>query len=435
MGVHGRQVLVLAGIVFAACLLGIGCGDSTEAALSIPPPSVSVVEVSAQDVPIYSEYAAQTFARDMVEVRARVDGYIEKRLFQVGATVKAGELLYVLDRRPYQAEVAKARADLAESEADFQFAKGQVALLQAEADLAQAEANLLKAQQDVERLKPLVEQDAAPKQDLDNALAALQANQANVNARKAAVEQARLSTSTQIGSVGAQAEANRALLQTAQLNLEYASLRAPIAGRIGDSLIQVGGIVTRNAAQPLTTIVPLDPIWVRFQVSEAEALLYQRLATDATAQSAPLQLLLADGRVHSHEGRFENTVNQVDPRTGTLEVQATFPNPQHTLLPGQFGRIRVQSAEKKDAVLVPQKAVQELQGLQSVLAVDQDNKVLVRAVVTSDRIGDRWIVEQGLKPGDRVIVEGVQKAFPGTVVAPQPYQPPPPPEAGAAGGA
>jgi membrane fusion protein (multidrug efflux system) len=139
--------------------------------------------------------------------------------------------------------------------------------------------------------------------------------------------------------------------------------------------------------------------------------------------------------VHPHEGRFENTVNQVDPRTGTLEVQATFPNPQHTLLPGQFGRIRVQSAEKKDAVLVPQKAVQELQGLQSVLAVDQDNKVLVRAVVTSDRIGDRWIVEQGLKPGDRVIVEGVQKAFPGTVVDPQPYQPPPPPEAGAAGGA
>jgi membrane fusion protein (multidrug efflux system) len=300
--------------------------------------------------------------------------------------------------------------------------------------LAQAEANLLKARQDVERLKPLVEQDAAPKQDLDNALAALQANQANVNARKAAVEQARLSTSTQIGSVGAQADANRALLQTAQLNLEYASIRAPIAGRIGDSLIQVGGIVTRNTAQPLTTIVPLDPIWVRFQVSEAQALLYQRLASGATAQSAPLQLLLADGTVHPHEGRFENTVNQVDPRTGTLEVQATFANPQHTLLPGQFGRIRVQSAEKKDAVLVPQKAVQELQGLQSVLALDQDNKVLVRAVVTSDRIGERWIVEQGLKPGDRVIVEGVQKAFPGAVMDPKPYQAPST-QAGPEGGA
>jgi membrane fusion protein (multidrug efflux system) len=434
MRVHETLGFALASIVFGACLLGVGCGDSTEAAPSIPPPSVSVVEVTAEDVPIYSEYAAQTFARDMVEVRSRVDGYIEKRLFQVGATVKAGDLLYVLDLRPYQAEVAKARADLAESEADFEFAKGQVALLQAEADLAQAEANLLKARQDVERLKPLVEQDAAPKQDLDNALAALQANQANVNARKAAVEQARLSTSTQIGSVGAQADANRALLQTAQLNLEYASIRAPIAGRIGDSLIQVGGIVTRNTAQPLTTIVPLDPIWVRFQVSEAQALLYQRLASGATAQSAPLQLLLADGTVHPHEGRFENTVNQVDPRTGTLEVQATIANPQHTLLPGQFGRIRVQSAEKKDAVLVPQKAVQELQGLQSVLALDQDNKVLVRAVVTSDRIGERWIVEQGLKPGDRVIVEGVQKAFPGAVMDPKPYQAPST-QAGPEGGA
>jgi membrane fusion protein, multidrug efflux system len=435
MKVNGKLGFTLVGIAVAACLLGAGCGDSTEAAPSLPPPTVSVVEVTAEDVPIYSEYAAQTFARDMVEVRSRVDGYIEKRLFQVGATVKAGDLLYVLDLRPYQAEVAKARADLAESEADLEFAKGQVALLQAEADLAQAEANLLKAKQDVERLKPLVEQDAAPKQDLDNALAALQANQANVNARKASVEQARLSTSTQIGSVGAQADANRALLQTAQLNLEYASIRAPIAGRIGDSLIQVGGIVTRNATQPLTTIVPLDPIWVRFQVSEAEALLYQRLTTGASTRTAPLQLLLADGTAHPHEGRFENTVNHVDPRTGTLEVQATFPNPEHTLLPGQFGRIRVQSAEKKDAVLVPQKAVQELQGLQSVLAVDQDNKVLVRAVVTSDRIGDRWIVEQGLKPGDRVIVEGVQKAFPGTVVDPKPYQAPPSPEAGAAGGA
>jgi membrane fusion protein (multidrug efflux system) len=158
------------------------------------------------------------------------------------------------------------------------------------------------------------------------------------------------------------------------------------------------------------------------------------MATGVSARAVPLQLILADGTTHPHEGRFENTVNQVDPRTGTLEVQGTFPNPQRTLLPGQFGRVRVKSSEKKNAILVPQKAVQELQGLQSVLAVGPDNKVLARAVVTGDRVDERWIIEQGLKPGDRVIVEGVQKAGPGTVVSPQPYRPPAP-EPATTGGA
>lgn len=429
-----RQLYLLLATV-AVALLSFACSEETEAAPTMPPLTVSVVQVSAEDVPIFRDYAAQTFARDMVEVRGRVDGYLEKRLFQVGANVKAGDPLYVLDLRPYQAEVAKAAGDLAESEANFNFAKGQVALLQAEADLAQSEANLLKAQQAVNRLKPLVEQDAASKQSLDDALADLQAHQANVNAKKAGVEQARLSTSTQVDSVQGQTEANRALLRTAQLNLEYATIKAPISGRIGDSLLQVGGLVTRTAAEPLTTIVPLDPIWVRFQVSEAEALQFQRLATGTSARTIPLQLMLSDGSVHPQEGRFENTVNQVDPKTGTLEVQATFPNPQHALLPGQFGRVRVKTAEKTDAILVPQRAVQELQGLHSVLGVDSENKVVLHGIVTGDRVGDRWIVEQGLKPGDRVIVEGVQKAAPGTVVDPQPYSPPPANGADTSGGA
>lgn len=430
---QGQLYLLLAAV--AAMSLSFACGDSTNAAPPPPPPfTVAVVQVSAEDVPIYEEYAAQTFARDMVEVRGRVDGYLEKRLFEVGANVEAGQPLYVLDARPYEAEVSKAAGDVAESEADLEFASGQVALLQAEADLAQAQANLLKAKQNVGRLKPLVEQDAAPKQDLENAVADLQANEAAVNAKKAGVEQARLSTSTQVGSVGGQVQANRALLRTAQLNLEYATIKAPISGRIGDSLVQVGGLVTRTSPQPLTTIVPLDPIWVRFQVSEAQALAFQRLAAGGSAITTPLQLMLSDGTVHPQEGRFENTVNQVDPRTGTLEVQATFPNPQHTLLPGQFARVRVRTTEKKDAILIPQRAVQELQGLQSVLGVGADNKVVVHGVVTGERIGDRWIVEQGLKPGDRVIVEGIQKVGPGSVVDPQPYAAPASP-AGTAGGA
>jgi len=388
---------------------------------------VSVIKAGVQDVTIYREYPAQTYARDMVEVRGRVDGYVEKRLFDVGADVKPGQPLYILDLRPYQAEVEKAHGDVAESEANLEFAKRQVALVQAEADLAQAQANLLKARQDVERLRPLVKEDAASQQDLDNAIAALQANEANVNAKKANVEQNRLLTLNQIDTGKAKMEANRARLRAAELNLQYATIYAPIGGRIGDSLIQVGGLVTNNAAQPLTTIVPLDRIWVRFKISEAEYLAYGRWGSDRQgAPAPPLELILADNTRYPLPGRIENTVNQVDPKTGTLELQATFPNPEHRILPGQFGRVRLQTDEKKDAILVPQKAVQELQGFQSVLTVGTDNKVVARTIVTGGRIDDRWIVEQGLKPGDRVIVEGVQKARPGSVVSPQPYHPPAP---------
>jgi len=383
---------------------------------------VAVIQVAAEDVPIYSEYTAQTYARDMVEVRGRVDGYIEKRLFQVGSDVQAGQPLYVLDLRPYQAEVAKARGELAESEANLEFARRQVALAQAEADLAQAEANLAKAKQDVSRLQPLVKQEAAAQQDLDNAIAAQQANQANVNARRASVQQARLSTQAQIDTTQGHVESSQAALKTAELNLEYATIHAPISGRIGDTLVQVGGLVSKTSTQPLTTIVPLDPIWVRFKVSEAEYLIYEKKSAEEKASRRPLQLILADGAAYPLPGRFENTVNQVDSRTGTLELQATFPNPRHSILPGQFGRVRVLTDEKKQVILVPQRAVQELQGLQSVFTVGADHKVVARSVVTSDRIGERWIIQQGLKPGDQVIVEGLQRARPGIVVNPQPFR-------------
>jgi membrane fusion protein (multidrug efflux system) len=405
-------------------LLTAGCQSTSatsKAVASMPATAVQIIEVAAEDVPLYSEYTAQTFARDMVEVRGRVDGYIEKRLFDVGADVTAGQVLYELDRRPYQADVAKAKGDVAQSEANLEFARKQVALAQAEADLAQAQANLLKAKQDVDRLVPLVKEDAASQQDLDNANASLQANQANINLKKAAVEQARLSTRAQIDTTAAQVEANHALLRSAELNLEYATIHAPIGGRIGDSLIQVGGLVSKTSAQPLTTIVPLDPIWVRFKVSEAEYLASVNKKQPVSEQ--PLHLILADNTTHPFAGRVQNTVNQVDSKTGTLELQATFPNPKHHLLPGQFGRIRVTTSEPTNAILVPQRAVQDLQGLQSVFTVDQDNKVLARSIVTGDRVGDRVIVQQGLKPGDRVIVEGVQKVRPGSIVNPQPYRP------------
>ncbi len=419
-----KQFLLL-GTIFITVLISSSCSTQANAtkAASLPPaPEVAVITVVGEDTPIYVQYAAQTFARDMVEVRGRVDGYIEKRLFETGSDVSAGQPLYILDLRPYEADVQRVHGELSQSEANREFAAKQVALLQAEADLAQAQANLVKAQQDADRLRPLVKEEAAPQQDLDNALAALQANQANVRARQASVEQARLSTKAQIETTQAQVQSQQAALRSAELNLEYATIRAPISGRIGDSLVQVGGLVTRNSGQPLTTIVPLDVIWVRFKLSENEYFEYERRREKEPVRNIPLQLVLADGKVYPHEGRVQNTVNQIDSKTGTIELQATFPNPERLLLPGQFGRIRMRAEERKAAILVPQRAVQELQGLQSVLIVGPENKVQARTIVTGERVGDRWVVLQGLDGGDRVIVEGLQKAMPGTLVEPKPYE-------------
>ena len=410
-------------------LLGAGCSSKASDAKGpphFPPTPVSVMEAKAENVPIYSEYSAQTFARDMVDIRGRVDGYIEKRLFLVGSEVRAGQALYSLDRRPYEAEVQKAKGDLAQALANLEFAKKQVAVIQAKADLAQSEANSLKAQNDVNRLQPLVKQEAAPTQDLDNAVAALQANQAAVAAKRANLDQTTLQAKTQIDSVAAQVEAQRALLQTAELNLGYATIYSPVSGRIGDTLIPVGGLVSKTATQPLTTVVPLDPIWVRFKVSEGEYLATTKRSGTEVSR-LPLELVLADGSTFPAPGHIQNTVNQVDPKTGTLELQATFPNPKHMLLPGQFGRVRLRVDQRDNVIVIPQRALVELQGLQSVFTV-VDGKAVVRAVVMGDRIGQDQIVEQGLKAGDRVVVEGTMKLGPGAPVAPQPYRASPPPK-------
>ena len=390
-----RTYWTATGVVLATVAMGLmatGGGKAATKSAPLPTPEVSVIRVQGEDVATYRDYPARTYARDLVEVRGRVDGYVDRRTFDIGSDVHAGQVLYVLDVRPYEAEVERARG----------------ALAQATADIAQAEASLLKARQDVDRLEPLVQEEAAPKQDLDNAIAARQVGEAAVAARKATVE------------------ANRAMLRTAELNLEYATIRAPIGGRVGDSLLQVGGLVTKTSAQPLTTIVPLDPVWVRFQVSEAELPLFER----AHSGTVPIELVLSDGTVHRHRGHIVNTLNSVNTKTGTMEVQAMFGNPDHAVLPGQFARVRVRTAERTQALLVPQKAVQELQGQQSVLTLGPDNTVVARGVVTGDRVDQRWIVEQGLKPGEPVIVDGLQKVRPGVRVTPRPYTGPTSPATG-----
>ena len=406
------------GLLAAICLAGCAASGQKTGPGQAPAPTVVVMDVAAADVPVYSEFAAQTYARDMVEVRGHVEGYIEKWNFRPGNEVTSGQILYVLDLRPYEAAVEQAKGNLHQSEADLEFARKQVALLQAQANLASAEANLVKAQQDVDRLTPLVAADAASKQELDAADAALKANHANVDALKATVEQAGLSTRTQIDSMKAKVEAQQAALNAAELNLQYGTIRAPIAGRIGDTLIPVGGLVTPNSPQPLTTIVPLDPMWVRFKVTESDYLSWNRQG-GLPGPAVPVRLILADQSEFPASGHIENSLNQVDPKTATLELQARFPNPRHTVLPGQFGRVRVQVAERKDAILIPQKAIQQLQSMQTVYVVGPDDKVEVRPVTTGERVGSSWIVERGLRPSDRVVIEGQLKVRPGSKVRPQ----------------
>src|SRR4051794_24573445 len=395
--------------------------QNQKSAQTPPPAPVEIIEASTSDVPIYSDYPAQTYARNQVEVRGRVTGYVERWLFKPGSMVTAGQPLYILDIRPYRAAVQQAQGNVVQSEADLEFARQQVSLLQAQANLASAEANLVKAQQDYERLKPLVEQDAAAKQDLDAAVAALRAAEANVRANKANVEQTGLSTKTQIQNAEGKLESQRGALQNANLNLQYATITAPITGLVGDTQVPVGGLVNPSSNQPLTTIVPLDPIWVRFQVSEADYLAYG--GRRAAGEKVPLTLILADNTEWPYKGEIQNALNQVDPRTGTLELQASFSNPQHRLLPGQFGRVRFRITERPNVIVIPQRSVQQMQNLQTVFTVGAGNRVEAHAVKTGPRAGEGWIIEEGLKPGDKVIVEGQLRIGPGAIVQPKPFQP------------
>jgi membrane fusion protein (multidrug efflux system) len=394
--------------------------SKTQEAPAPAPPLVQVIEARPQTVKIYSEWVAQTYSQETVEVRARVNGYIEERRFNPGDVVKQGAILYKLDDRPYRAQVDRAKGELAQREADLQFAQEQVQVLEAQAQLEQARAELLRRQIQVNRLVPLVAADAAPQQSLDDARQFQAAAQANFDARQASLQQAHITARTQIDSRQGTVEAARAALADAELNLGYATIRAQIAGRVGDTTVEVGGLATSNSPQALTTIIPLDPISVKFNVSEIEYLNFiQRGGTPESGRQIPLRLILADGRVFPQEGRVKRILNQVDPRTATLQLQAEFPNRDGLILAGQFGRVRAREREVKGALLVPQKAVVELQGTRSVMVVGPENKAAQRTVTMGDRIGELWIVSQGLEPGDRVVVEGVQKARPGVVVNPQ----------------
>ncbi len=326
------------------------------------------MEVKAAPVTVYNEYVAQTQAPNTIEIRAQVTGLLERQAFADGARVKKGDLLYVIDQRPFESQQAQAKAGL-----------------------AQAEANLVNAQQNLARNARLIARKAASQQDYDTAVAQERASTALV-------------------------EAQKALLRNAELNLEFATIRAPRDGFMSSSQVKPGALITAQLTL-LNTLYSSDPMWVYFSISEDRLLQLQK-AVRRPDQTTPFHIRLADGTDYAPTGRLDFVDATIDQKSGTLQVRISVPNPDRLLRPGLFVRVSVAAFESPNAIRIPQQAVQELQGTKSVYVVAAGDKVEPRQIVAGYRIGNDWVVASGLAPGDRVVVEGIGKLRPGAQVKP-----------------
>jgi membrane fusion protein (multidrug efflux system) len=342
----------------------------------MPPPEVAVVTVAPQRIALTTELPGRLEAARIAQVRARVPGIVTTRVFREGGDVKAGDVLFRIDPAPFKAAYSST-----------------------EAALARAEANLAQTSLKAQRYKPLVETNAISKQEYDDALAAQKQAAADVAAAKAARE-------------------------TAGLNLGYATVTSPISGRIGRALVTEGALVGQGEATPLALVQQLDPIYVNVTQSSTEALQLQRAMASGQLKSAgkgqaKVTLVTEDGRAYAHPGKLLFSDLTVDPSSGAITLRAEVPNPDRFLLPGMYVRARIEQAVKDQAITVPQQALQrDPSGSASVMLVGADGKVSVQPVKADTAQGDAWVVSEGLKAGDRVIVEGFQKAKPGSVVKP-----------------
>ena len=363
---------VTARILLAAAALALSaCGKQPPAPQAPQPPEVGVLKVEARATPLSVDIVGDIRAFREVELRPRVSGVIEKQMFRPGQMVREGEPLFLIDTRSLDSAVADAQARLIE-----------------------AEAGLQRASEDVARYKPLLADDAIPRQTYEQAVAAEKQAASLVESRREGVNRARIDRS-------------------------YAEVRAPVSGQIGLQKVEVGGLASAGQTV-LATVSSLDPVVVYFSVAETEYLAYvrrfQAAARNGRLVSRPVELLLADGSVYPHAGKFDFADRAVNPQTGTLTLRAVFPNTEQLLRPGMTGRVRVTYDVADKAILIPQKAVTELLGKQFVSVVGADGKVEQRPVKTGDRLGEQWLIEEGLNVGDAVVVEGVQKARPGSIV-------------------
>lgn len=371
----------IAAAIIGTSLMAGGCAEK-EPPPPPSPPEVLVADVVQRDVPVYLELVGQTLGFQDVEIRARVEGYLTNMAFQEGSLVRKGDLLYEIDRLPLEAILAEAKAEQ-----------------------ATAEARLAKANNDVARYRPLVAKQAVSQRELDDAVAQQDAARSQVEAAKAAVEKA-------------------------TLDLSYTRITAPISGLAGATLVKTGNLVGRGESTLLTTISQIDPALFRVGVSEADYLRVARRALEGgqrAGQQAEIQLTLADATVYPHPGKVHVVDRAVDPTTATLGIQLQFPNPDRLLRPGQYGRARLLLDTRVGALLVPQRAVQELQNLYSVAVVDGSGKVAFRTVKVGPRVESLWVIDEGLAAGDKVVVEGLQRIQDGMTVTAKPAPPIPAP--------
>jgi membrane fusion protein (multidrug efflux system) len=413
--------LVIRFSVVAVLALNAACGSKSgaEHEAAPPPTTVVVAEVTQKTVPIYSEFVGQTRAEETVELRARVEGILQKVYFKEGSAVRKGQLLFTIDKRPFQAAVQSAKALAAKAVSDLAQAQQRTDVLEAQAQLANAQATLTRADQDVARLAPLAKEKAVTEQDLDAAIATQKSAKATVDARQANVTNLEAAVKYTIERARAEVSASNARVTQAELELSYCDIYAPISGIIGFLQVDEGNLVGRGDATLLATVSASDPLLVDFSVSEIE---YLKLTDPETAGkkagALSFDLLLSDESLHPYHGAFRVLDRSVDPQTGTMKAQAAFPNPGSYLRPGQFARLRVAVAQRENAILVPQRAIQELQGAKTVMVVDAENKVALRTIKVGDKADKEVVVLEGLSGGERVIVEGMQKVRPGGQVNP-----------------
>jgi membrane fusion protein (multidrug efflux system) len=374
---HASRLLPNAGLLAVAALgiFGSSCNRG-RAAAATPTPEVEVATVEQRDVPVYSEWVATLDGYVNAQIRPQVSGYIIKQNYTEGSLVRKGQVLFEIDPRPFKAALDRAKGDL-----------------------AQAQAQLGKSTLDVERDTPLAEAAAIAKSQLDNEIQAKLGAEAAVESVKAAVEQA-------------------------ELNLEWTKVTSLVDGIAGIAQVQIGNLVGPNSV--LTSVSQLEPIKAYFPISEREYVLVQKESNAISSKRTirffgnSLELILTDGSIYPQKGKILLADRQVDPNTGTIRIVAAFPNPGNVLRPGQYGRVRVETRMKKGALLLPQSAVAQSQGSYQVVVVGSDHRVSVRTVKPGETVGTMWVIDEGLKPGEQVVVEGLQNLREGTLVTSKP---------------
>lgn len=377
---HATLCIIPIFLIASLSLLTSGCEQRKEQTAPTSPPVVEATEVIQKDVPIYSEWVGTMEGLVNATIRAQVTGYLLKQYYQEGSFVKKGDMLFEIDPRPFKA-----------------------ALERAEGQLAQAKANLGKTEMDVKRFTPLAKESAISQQELDDAVQANLAAKAAVRSAEAAVEEA-------------------------GLNLGFTRITSPIDGIAGTANAQIGDLVGPGQTGELTTVSTVDPIKVYFPISEQEYMAAARGISPSGENTRglrdeSLEMILADGTTYAHKGKFYYAGREVDVRTGTIRIAALFPNPGNILRPGQFCRIRAVTKVKKGALLIPQRAVVQIQGSYQVMVVNADNTVSIRPVKAGEQVDALWIIDDGLEPNDRVVVSGIQKVREGQAVTVKPYAP------------